>query len=80
MSNTFINKGKFFDLHPDVIGDVTKFEKYDTDGNIVEAWERNEEGHMVDVTEKVKLLREIAEAEKALDKYIAEDVEEFANE
>lgn len=80
MSQVFVNKGEFFDTHPDVIGNVTKYEKYDINGNLLEYWERDENGYMVDVTERKLLEIEIAKAEKELDKYIAEDVAEYGEE
>ena len=80
MSKVFVNKGRFFDEHPDVIGDVTKFERYDINGNLLEYWERDEDGYMVDVTERKLLEIEIAKAEKELDKYIEEDVAEYGEE
>ena len=77
--DTFVNKGEFFDKHPDVFGCVTKFEKRDIDGNLEEYWERDDDGYMRDRTERKKLEEEIAKAEKELDKYIAEDTEEIFN-
>lgn len=69
MSDNFVNEGEFFIKHPDVIGNVTRFERRDINQNLLEAWERNEAGVMVDVTEQVKLREEIAKAEKELAKY-----------
>ena len=80
MKDTYINNGEFFDKHPDVIGNVTKFEKYDIEGNLIEYWERNENGILVDRTEQKLLEIEIAKAEKELEKYIEEDIAEYGND
>lgn len=72
-TTTYINTGEFFDKHPDIIGNVSKFERRSIDGTLEEAWERNEAGIMVDVTEKYRLMEEVAKAEKEVAKYGEED-------
>lgn len=81
MSNdNYVNTGEFFDKHPGVIKGVSKYQSFDTDGNLLEYWERDENGYMVDMTERKLLEIEIEKAEKELDKYIAEDVAEYGDE
>lgn len=72
-TTTYINTGEFFEKHPEVIGNVSRFERRDIDGNLEEAWERNAAGIMVDVTEKYRLMEEVAKAEKEVAKYGEED-------
>ena len=66
---TYINTGEFFEKHPDVIGNVTRFERRSGEGILEEVWERNDDGIMVDVTEIYKLQEEIAKAKKEVAKY-----------
>lgn len=69
-TTTYINTGEFFEKHPDVIGNVSKFERRAIDGTLEEAWERNAAGIMVDVTEIRKLEEEVAKAKEEVDKYV----------
>lgn len=73
MSSNFVNKGPFFDKYPDVYKNVKRFESYDLQGDLVESWERNEKGEMIDVTQRDKLREELIAAQEALDKIAAEE-------
>lgn len=64
----FVNDGPFFEAHPDVIPDVTSYQLTAMSGELLESWERWEDGRMHDVTERDRLLAEIATAQTALDK------------
>lgn len=63
----FVNTGTFFDTHPGVTFNVTRYERSDEKGKIIESWERDKNGVMVDVTKRDKLYAEIAEAQEALE-------------
>lgn len=71
--STFVNEGPFFDLHPDVMKNLKRFESYDLAGNLIESWERNDKGEMIDVTKRDKLREEIIAAQEALDKFAAKE-------
>ena len=75
-TSTFVNEGAFFDTHPGVTTNVTRYERMDEEGNLVEVWERNDKGVMVDVTEVERLRIEIEAARSALNKI--EEVKEDA--
>lgn len=62
----FVNKGPFFDKHPDVIKNITRFEAIDLEGNIVESWERNDKGVMVETTQRDRLREELVKAQEEL--------------
>ena len=66
-TSNFVNKGKFFDTHPGVIPNITRYERTDLAGKVIESWERNKNGVMVDVTERDKLYAEIEAAQEALE-------------
>ena len=62
-----MNNTKFINAHPELARDVSRkhggldwVNKYtnEVNGKITEAWERNDKGELVDVTEKRKLERE----------------------
>ena len=63
----FNKDGAFYAKHPDIKGVVNKYTRTDINGNILEVWERDETGTLVDVTERVRLEREVQEAKKALE-------------
>jgi hypothetical protein len=65
-TSNFVNEGTFFDTHPGVTRNVKRYEKLDGSGNVIESWERNEKGVMVDVTKRDKLRAEIVAAQEAL--------------
>lgn len=67
-----MNNTKFIDAHPELAHEVSRkhggldwVNKYtnEINGKVVEAWERNDKGELVDVTERRKLE---AERDKAL--------------
>ena len=64
----FINDGPFFAKHPDVYPNVTRFEQRDMSGEIVESWERGEDGRMHETTQRDILRAKIIEAEETLAK------------
>lgn len=64
----FINDGPFFEKYPDIYPDVTRYEKTDVKGNIIESWERADDGRMVETTKRDKLREEIVAAEEQLAK------------
>ena len=64
----FVNDGLFFEKHPDVYKDVTRYERTDEKGRIIESWERADDGHMVETTKRDKLREEIIAAEEQLAK------------
>ena len=64
----FINDGPFFEKYQDVYPDVTRYEKTDVKGNIIESWERANNGRMVETTQRDKLREEIVAAEEQLAK------------
>ena len=62
----FVNEGPFFDKHPDVIKNIVRFESVDLEGNIVESWERNDNGVMVETTQRDRLREELVKAQEEL--------------
>lgn len=80
MQPVFLNIGPFWDIHPDVYPDVTRYTDTDEKGNILECWERNKEGVMVDVTEREKARVELEKAQKEYAKYEEFDEEDFDDE
>lgn len=64
----FVNTGAFFDTHPGVTPNVTRYERTDMSGKLVESWERNKNGVMVNVTKRDALIAQTIEAEEALNK------------
>ena len=70
-TSNFVNDGTFFDTHPGVTRNVKRYERLDGSGNVIESWERNEKGVMVDVTKRDELYRKIADAKEALEEAIA---------
>jgi hypothetical protein len=73
MQPVFLNIGPFWDIHPDVYPDVTRYTDTDEKGNILECWERNNEGIMVDVTEREKARIELEKAQQEYEKFTEED-------
>ena len=65
-THNFVNEGEFFDKHPDVIKNIIRFEATDIAGNIVESWERNDKGVMVETTKRDKLREELIAAQEEL--------------
>ena len=64
----FINDGPFFEKYPDVFPDVTRYERTAMNGELVESWERGDDGRMHDVTQRDILQAKILAAEKELAK------------
>ena len=62
----FVNEGPFFDKHPDVIKNIIRFESIDLSGNIVESWERDSNGVMVETTQRDILREELIKAQEEL--------------
>lgn len=68
MQPIYRNIGPFWKKHPDVYKSVTRFTDTDQKGNIIEAWERDENGVMVDVTARERARQELIRAQEACDK------------
>lgn len=66
---TLVNTGEFWDKHPDVWPGVTRYIDTSEDGDILEVWERNRDGIMVDVTERERLRAKIVALQEEVDKY-----------
>lgn len=75
MQPVFLNKGPFWEKHPDVYPQVTRYIDTDEKGNILECWERNKEGIMVDVTAREKARIELEKAQKEYERYNDEEDE-----
>lgn len=67
-TSTFVNNGPFFKKHPDVIPNVTRFESTDCAGKLIESWERDKNGRMVNTTKRDKLYAELIEAQEQINK------------
>lgn len=67
-TSTFINEGEFFDTHPGVIPNITRFEATDGAGKLIESWERDKNGVMVNTTKRDKLYAELIEAQEQINK------------
>ena len=78
MQPVFVNEGPFWEKHPDVYPEVTRYIDTDEKGNILECWERNKEGIMVDVTAPEKARNELEKAQKEYERY--NDEEEYDDE
>lgn len=76
MQPVFVNTGDFWDKHPDVYPEVTRYIDTDEKGNILECWERNKEGVMVDVTERERARMDLEKAQKEYERY-ADEEDEF---
>lgn len=57
---------EFFEKYPKVLPTVQRFEKLDSEQNIIESWERDANGEMVNVTERDKLRLKISRAKEDL--------------
>lgn len=64
----FVNDGPFFEKYPDIFPDVTRYERTDADGELIESWERGEDGRMHDVTQRDILQAKILATKKELAK------------
>lgn len=64
----FINDGPFWELHSDVLPTVTRFEITDTKGHILESWERDKNGRMVETTKRDQAREELIAAQEAMNK------------
>lgn len=81
MSAVFVNTGPFWDKYPDVYSEVTRFTSTDINGDLVEAWERDANGVMVDVTEREKAYQELERAQEAMSKFFdEEDDDDYDND
>ena len=80
MQPVFVNIGPFWDLHPDVYPEVTRYIDTDEKGNILECWERNKEGIMVDVTAREQARMDLEKAQKEYERYADIDEEELYDE
>ena len=69
----FVNDGPFFDKYPDIYPDVTRYERTDMSGKIVESWERGDDGRMHETTKRDKLREEIIEAQEKLNRLEAKN-------
>ena len=76
MQIVMVNEGPFWEKHPDVYAGVTRYTDTDPKGHILECWERNEEGVMVDVTERERAKMELVKAQEALGALVEEDDDE----
>lgn len=75
MQPIYRNIGPFWEKHPDVYRSVTRFTDTDQKGNIIEAWERDANGVMVDVTAREIARQELIRAREACAKLgITEEV------
>lgn len=58
--------------HPDldavITKDIKRYTYFDEHGNLKEMWERDENGHFIDVTEREHLKEELAKAQEELEK------------
>lgn len=63
-----INDGPFWDRYPDVYPEVKRYERTAMDGSIIESWERDKNGRMVDVTQRDKLREEIVAAQEQIER------------
>lgn len=63
----FVNDGLFFKTHPDVFPWVTSYQRTAMSGELLESWERWEDGRMHDVTRRDRLLLEVAALQADLD-------------
>lgn len=68
----FVNDGPFWDKYPDVWPDVRRYERFDTEGSLIESWERDTNGRMVEVTQRDKLREEILAAQEQIERLEAE--------
>ena len=75
MQPVFVNEGPFWEKHPDVYPEVIRYIDTDEKGNILECWERNKEGIMVDVTAREKARLELEKAQKEYERYVDEEDE-----
>lgn len=71
----FINDGPFFEKYPGIYPDVTRYERTDAEGNIIESWERGDDGRMHNTTKRDKLREEIVAAEEQIAKLEAKENE-----
>lgn len=70
----------FEELHPDlcpspycgIVNRYTREEFVDGHNTLVESWERDENGVMVDVLERDRLLRELADAKSAYENLLSD--------
>ena len=76
MQPVFLNEGPFWDIHPDVYPEVTRYIDTDEKGNIRECWERNKSGIMVDVTARERARLELEKAQREYERYEDDDEEE----
>ena len=68
-----VNTGEFWDKHPGVWPGVTRYIDTDDKGNILDVWERDKNGVMVDVTERERLRVELAAAQADLERYTEDE-------
>lgn len=68
-TSTFVNTGTFFDTHPGVTPNVRRYERTDMTGKLIESWERDKNGVMVDVTKRDLLYKELEDAQEALTRW-----------
>ena len=66
-TSTFVNEGPFFDTHPGVTPHVTRYERTDMSGKLIESWERNKNGVMVNTTARDILRDKLARAQEELE-------------
>ena len=68
LEDGFINDGPFWDKYPDVYPGVKRYERTDSEGHIIESWERDKNGRMRDVTRRDQIREELIAAEEAVKK------------
>lgn len=73
-----VNTGEFWELHPDVWPGVKTYVDADPKGNIIEYWERDENGVMIDRTDYAQARLELARAQENYDNFM--DKEDFDDE
>ncbi len=74
-----VNSGPFWLTHSDVWPGVKRYIDTNAKGDIIECWERNDEGIMVDVTERERAKMELVKAQEAMAKLMMEDDDDVFN-
>lgn len=74
------NIGPFWEKHPDVYPGVIRFTDTAMNGDIIEYWERDKDGVMVDHTAIAQARLELARAQEKAARYIDKDEEDFDDE
>jgi hypothetical protein len=72
-TSNFVNEGEFFDKHPGVIPNVKCYIRYDSENKVIESWARDDNGVMIETTQRDKLREELIAAQEALAKLNAKE-------